>query len=263
MSRLIRIAAWLSAAVIGQAQAQITWPDGKVAAIVLTYDDALRSQLDIALPQLDAAKFKGTFFLDGDITTADMRRWRLAATSGHELGNHSLFHPCPRAMLPDRRNYLTDNYDVPRMLEEIAAMNNVLFGIDGGSSRTYAVPCSQTVVGTQDYIEPLRRSGQVRFVRTGGDQWSSVITDVARLDPFRVPSYGPVNEPGAAELIAYVDRVRAARGLGVLQFHGVGGDYLKVSAQAHQALVDHLRAHPDIWVKTFQEVLGYLNAPSR
>jgi peptidoglycan-N-acetylglucosamine deacetylase len=262
-STIFRIAALMSATVIGQAHAQITWPDGKVAAIVLTYDDALPSQLDIALPQLDAARFKGTFFLDGDITTEDMRRWRLAAAGGHELGNHSLFHPCPRAMLPDRKNYLTDNYDVARMLEEIAAMNNVLFGIDGRNSRTYSVPCSQTLVGGQDYIEPLRRSGHIRFVRTGGDQWNSVIADGARLDTFRVPSYGPVSEPGAAELIAYVDRVRAAHGLGVLQFHGVGGDYLKVSAQAHQALVDYLRAHPDIWVSTFQEILGYLGAPPR
>ena len=104
---------------------------GQIAAIALTYDDALRSQLDIAIPQLDAAGFKGTFFLDGDITPADMLRWREAQRAGHELGNHSLFHPCPRAMLPDRKNYFTENYDVDRMLGEIAAMNNVLFGIDG------------------------------------------------------------------------------------------------------------------------------------
>jgi len=260
---LITLAAWLSIVAFSQAQAQIRWPDGKTAAVVLTYDDALRSQLDIVLPQLDAARIKGTFFLDVDMTPEDMRRWRAAAANGHELGNHSLFHPCPRAMLPDRRNYLTDHYDVDRMLEEIAAMNNVLFGIDGRTSRTYSVPCSQTLVGGQDYIEPLRRSGHIRFVRTGGDQWNSVITAIAKLDPFRVPSYGPVNEPGAAELVAYVDRVRAAHGLGVLQFHGVGGDYLKVSAQAHQSLLDHLRAHPDVWVGTFQEVLDYLGTQSR
>ena len=263
MSAGIRLAAWLLLVGFGQAHAQVTWPEGKVAAIVLTYDDALRSQLDVALPQLDAARFKGTFFLDGDITPADMRRWRVVAASGHELGNHSLFHPCPRAMLPDRTNYLTDNYDVARMLDEIAAMNNVLFGIDGRGSRTYSVPCSQTLVGGHDYTDALRRSGHIRFVRTGGDQWNSVITDAAKLDRFRIPSYGPVNEPGAAELIAYVDRVRTARGLGVLQFHGVGGDYLKVSAQAHQSLVEHLRAHPEVWVGTFQEVVDYLGAQSR
>jgi len=245
------------------AQTTFEWPKGKTAAIVLTYDDALKSQLDIAIPQLDAAKFKGTFFLDGDLTPADMLRWRKAAAHGHELGNHSMFHPCPRAMLPDRHNYLTDNYDVARMLEELASMNNVLFGIDAKMSRTFSVPCSQTLVGGADYTPPLKASGLFRALRTGGDQWNSVVGEPAKLDSFAVPSYGPVKDPGSAELIAYVERVRAANGLGVLQFHGVGGDYLEVSAGTHQALVSYLRQHPDVWVGTFQEVMDYVRARSR
>jgi peptidoglycan/xylan/chitin deacetylase (PgdA/CDA1 family) len=243
--------------------AGFVWPPGadgnpRSAAIVLTYDDALKSQLDIAIPQLDAAKLPGTFFLDGDLSTEDMRRWRDVASRGHELGNHSMFHPCPRAMLPDRRNYLTDSYDVQRMLEEIASMNNVLFGIDTKTRRTFSVPCSQTLVGGADYTDPLRQSGLITAVRTGGDQWNSVVGDPAKLDLFRVPSHGPVKDPGASELIAYVERVRDARGLGVLQFHGVGGDYLDVSAATHQALIDYLRQRPDIWVGTFQEVMDHV-----
>ena len=120
-----------------------------------------------------------------------MRRWRTVQRAGHELGNHSVFHPCPRSLLPDRPQYFTENYDVKRMLGEIAVMNNVLFGIDGQEMRTYSVPCSQMLVGGVDYTEPLRRSGLVKFVRTGGDQCKSVITDFKALDVFQVPSYGP------------------------------------------------------------------------
>src|SRR4051812_44186925 len=231
------------------------WPHGKTAAIVLTYDDALHSQLEFAVPQLKAAHLHGTFFLDGDITPDDMLRWRAVAHAGHELGNHSINHPCPRAMLPDRAQYLTDNYDVQRMLGEIAVMNDVLFGINGKRARSYSVPCSQMLVGGVDYTEALRRSGLVRFVRTGGDQYTSVITDFARLDAFQVPSYGPVDQPDAQTLIAYVERVRVAHGLGVLQFHGTGGDYLEVTADAHRQLVEHLRKHPDVWVAPFQDVM--------
>jgi len=246
------------------AQSPIAWPKGKIAAVVLTYDDALNSQLDVAIPQLDAAGFKGTFFLDGDLAPADMLRWRKAQSAGHELGNHSLFHPCPRSLLPDRKNYLTENYDVDRMLGEIAAMNNVLFGIDGASGRTYSVPCSQMLVGGgTDYTDALRKSGLAKYARTGGDQYKSVITDFKRLDVFQVPSWGPVDKPGANQLIAYATRVRDARGLGVLQFHGVGGDYLEVSGQAHQQLVDWLRKHPDIWIARFDEVMDYVSAHSR
>ena len=254
----------ITAAVLcGQAHAQITWPTGKTAAIVLTYDDALRSQLDVAVPQLAKARLRGTFFLDGDITPDDMLRWRAVARAGHELGNHSTNHPCPRAMLPDRVQYLTDDYDVSRMLGEIAVMNNVLFGIDGQRPRTYSVPCSQMLVGGVDYTDALRDRRLVKYVRTGGDAWRSVVTDLANLDLFQVPSYGPVDRPEAATLIAYVERVREARGLGVLQFHGTGGDYLEVSAAAHQALVDHLRKHPDIWVAPFREVMDYVAARPR
>ncbi len=257
---MLTLLVWLAAG--APAQAQMAWPKGKAAAIVLTYDDALRSQLEVAVPQLRAARLHGTFFLDGDILPADLRRWRAVARAGHELGNHSVFHPCPRAMLPDTP-YPTERYDVPRMLAEIKVMNDILSGIDGRELRTYSVPCSQMLVGGVDYTEPLRHSGLVAYARTGGDQYRSVVTEFSALDAFQVPSYGPVDSPGAQTLIDYVERVRTARGLGILQFHGVGGDYLAVSATAHRELVAHLRNHPEVWVATFREVMDYVAAHSR
>ena len=103
----------------------------------------------------------------------------------------------------------------------------------------------------------------MKYVRTGGDQYKSVITDFEALDVFKVPSWGPVDGPDGAELIAYVERVEAARGLGVLQFHGIGGDYLAVTAEAHRQLLEYLRQHPDIWVAHFSEVMDYVVAGSR
>src|SRR5687767_3201911 len=165
--------------------AQITWPKGRTAAIVLSYDDSLRSQLDVAIPQLDEARLKGTFFLSGgNLTPEGMLRWRAAAASGHELGNHSVFHPCPRAILPDRPQYFTETYDVDRMVSEIGVTNLILFGIDGKRARSFAAPCSQTLVGGIDYTDELRKAAHVRFARTGGDQWSSVIKDFHALDGF-------------------------------------------------------------------------------
>jgi peptidoglycan-N-acetylglucosamine deacetylase len=149
------------------------------------------------------------------------------------------------------------------MLDEIAAMNVTLSAIDGLESRTYSVPCSQMMVGGADYTGALRESRLVKYARTGGDAWKSIVAEPASLDLLQVPSYGPVDKPGAAELIAYVERVRTARGLGVLQFHGVGGDYLEVSAEAHAALLEHLRKSPDVWVGTFHEVLDYVATHSR
>src|SRR5688572_13336353 len=79
-----------------EAQPGNSWPDGRRAAIVLTYDDALVSQLDHAVPALDAAGLKGTFYLMGRSSGLIVDRWRAVAASGHELGNHSINHPCMR-----------------------------------------------------------------------------------------------------------------------------------------------------------------------
>src|ERR1700744_954293 len=83
------------------AQQKITWPDHKKAVIVLTYDDALDSQLKNAIPQLNAHHFKGTFFLTSELNRLNIPKWRVASAKGHELANHTLFHPCLSSTLPD------------------------------------------------------------------------------------------------------------------------------------------------------------------
>ena len=52
----------LLAALCITTNAQLKWPHGAKAAVCLTYDDALDGHLDVAIPQLDAAGLKGTFF---------------------------------------------------------------------------------------------------------------------------------------------------------------------------------------------------------
>jgi hypothetical protein len=57
-------------------------------------------------------------------------------------------------------------------------------------------------------------------------------------------------------MIAFVEGVRRHGGVAVIGFHGVGGDYLEVTAQAHKELLAYLKAHEnEIWVGTFTEVL--------
>ena len=233
-------------------QPSMTWPDGKQAAIVLTYDDALRSHLDVALPQLDAAAFKGTFFLSGTLPQDDVERWRKAAAAGHELGNHSVFHPCARGTFEMPEQYTSERYSVKTMLSEIRVMNTLLHAIDGRAEHTFATPCGQTVVGGEDYMAALRSSGLVKYVRAAGP------TTGDGRDPFSVPSMFFPDTVTGAELIAFVEAATKRGGLGVMGFHGVGGDYLTVSAEAHQLLVQYLKAHQDaIWVTTFRQAMDY------
>jgi peptidoglycan/xylan/chitin deacetylase (PgdA/CDA1 family) len=253
-------------AVFGASPHTFAWPDGRQAAIALTYDDGLQSQLDVAIPQLDAAGLKGTFFLNGTFALEDLARWRAAAAEGHELGNHTVFHPCRSGAFKMPRQYNTEIYTVETMLEEIRVMNTFLFAIDGRTARAYAVPCDRPVVGhNKDYIKALRASGLVRFVRQDG-AWDkpNVLDPTRRIDPFNVPCQFFDEPRTGARLIDFVEQVRRSGGFGVMGFHGVGGDYLTTSAEAHKALVDYLAAHQhDIWIAPFSELMDYVVAHSK
>jgi len=229
------------------------WPGGKTAAVVLTYDDTLVSQLDIAIPALDAVGLKGTFFLIGSKITPDqIARWRAAAAEGHELGNHTIRHACPQANYPPAKKIDTsETYDVDTMLTEIRTMNTMLTAIDGKQQHSYATPCGQHRAGGVDYLPALRASGLTRHTRAADPSERP-------LDPMDVPSrFFPSNATGA-DLIAAVQHAERKGEMIVLGFHGVGGDYLSVSAEAHAKLLAYLKAHSDtIWVAPFSTVIDY------
>src|SRR5215211_4730137 len=77
------------------AQNKNIW-NGKRSAVSLTYDDALNIDLEKVIPALDSVKLKGTFYLiaSAKAFTNRLKEWKVAASRGHEIANHSLFHPC-------------------------------------------------------------------------------------------------------------------------------------------------------------------------
>jgi peptidoglycan/xylan/chitin deacetylase (PgdA/CDA1 family) len=226
----------------------------KKAVIMLTYDDALASQLNIAIPQLDSMGFKGTFFLIGNIGQTTIPLWRQVALKGHELANHTLYHPCLLATVKGNPANNSATYSVYMMLREIAEMNNLLFAVDGKTgSRTYAYPCTEIAVGGVNYADSLRGAGLVKYARIGGGP-DAVITGLKKLDAMEVPAWGVHAGVTGDELIAFVKKVQQSGGAGVLMFHGVGGDYITTSAVAHRQLLAYLKQHQaEVDVKTFQE----------
>ena len=244
-----------------QAQEKIEWPNHKKAVIVLTYDDALETQLNIAVPQLDSAHLTATFFLTGDIDAKTIHRWRALSKNGYELANHTIYHPCASG---NDNPVASDNYTVYGMIREIEVMNHFLYAVDGKTSRTYAYPCTETTVGNgKSYVDSLRKYGLVKYARIGGDV-DAVITDFKHLDPLQVPSYGLEDNTTGAQLIAFVKRVQQKGGMGVIMMHGIGGDYITISAAAHRELLNYLKENKkEIWVATFQQAMDYAMQASK
>lgn len=243
-----------------QAQEKVQWPGHKKAVIVLTYDDALKSQLNIAVPQLKAAHLTATFFLTGDIDSQTISEWRKLSKKGFELANHTIFHPC---LSTDDNPVVSDKYTPYSIIREIEVMNHFLYAVDGKNSRTYAYPCAETTVGTKDYVDTLRKYDLVKYARVGGDI-NSVITDFKHLDPLQVPSFGLEDNTPATQLIAFVKSVQQSGGMGVIMFHGVGGDYITTSSAAHQELLNYLKENKKtLWITTFQKAMDYAMKPNK
>jgi peptidoglycan/xylan/chitin deacetylase (PgdA/CDA1 family) len=242
------------------AQESIKWPQHKKAAIVLTYDDALVSQLNVGVPQLEAAHMKATFFLTGDIDPATIPRWRRLSKRGFEMANHTIFHPC---LSTDDNPVHSESYTPYSMIREIEVMNHFLYAVDGKTSRTYAYPCTETTAGGKDYVDSLRKFNQIKYARGGGDS-SDFITNFKRLDPMLVPSFGVEDNTTGAQLIAFVKKVQLNGGMGVLMIHGIGGDYITISAKAHQELLNYLRKNKnELWVPTFQQAMDYVTQTNK
>lgn len=228
------------------------------AIIVLTYDDALTSQLNIAIPQLNAANLKGTFFLDGKLDVQNLNRWRAAAATKHELANHTLYHACLDKDGRGKPENNSANYTPATIMREIGMMNTLLTALDHKKTHTYAYPCTETTVGGQSYLDTLKRSGLAKYARTGGDK-NAIVTDYNKLDLLQVPSWPAFGEIIGTDLISFVKSVQKNGGLGVFMFHGVGGDYLTTPAQAHKELLDYLKAQrKQVWVMTFEQAMDYI-----
>lgn len=246
----------------GQMENRIEWPDTAQAAVILTYDDGIDTHLDVAIPDLEANGLKGTFFVtaSNDSFRQRLPEWRRAAQLGHELGNHTLFHPCIAKTTEEVRDWVTperdlDNYTVRRILDEIEVADTLLTALDGKSERTYAYTCGDMTAGGESYVEGLRSEFSYARGADGG-----IVSDPSNLDFLRVPSWGKVGAT-ARELIDYVEEAVSQGGIAVFCFHGVGGDYLEVSRDAHRTLLNYLKENQNrIWVDTFLNVMKYVES---
>lgn len=248
----------------GPSDPAFQWPQGARAAVSLAYDDALNSQLDNALPVLDKYGVKGSFYLQlsSPVVSERMAHWRAAAQNGHELGNHTLFHQCSRAG-PERAwvepHRDLDKISVAQAADQAIVANTMLYAIDGKRERTFTAPCLDLKAGGEYYL-PAIAAQFVAIKAAGGD---GVVPSMATLDPYQVPVMGPVNLTGK-QLIDIVKRAGARGTMANFTFHGIGGDHLAVSSEAHKELVAFLAANRDVyWTDTFLNIMKHVNAQKR
>lgn len=235
-----------------------TWPHDIKAAVSLSYDDAVDSHLDNAIPALNKHKLKGTFYLSLSSNTIAKRLedWRSAAKRGHELGNHTLFHQCSRA-LPNRTwvqpHHDLDKISVAQIQQEILLANSFLHAIDGKKERTFTTPCTDIMAADGNYLSSIKSEFVAIKSSIGG-----IVPDMNTLDPYTVSVVTPSNVSGQL-LIALVTAAAQKGTMVNITFHGIGGDHFSVSKEAHEELLQYLDDNRDIyWTDTFINIMKYV-----
>ena len=142
-----------------------------------------------------------------------------------------------------------------RLVAQIRVGNTLLHAIDGKRARTFTTPCGDLSAAGDPYLKEIRGDFVAMKTNFGG-----VVPDMSTLDPYAVGIEVPSDVSGQ-QLIAMVQRAAAAGTMVNITFHGVGGDHLSVSREAHEALLNYLDRHRDIyWTDTFIRIMQYVKA---
>ena len=132
--------------------AAFRWPEGKQVALTLSFDDGRSSQIDNGLPILNRHQAKATFFVNPSNLQPRLELWRAVPGQGHEIGNHTMSHPCTGNFPWSRDNALED-YSLERISREMETANTEIQRIFGVRVRSFAYPCGQKYVGRGERVQ--------------------------------------------------------------------------------------------------------------
>jgi peptidoglycan/xylan/chitin deacetylase (PgdA/CDA1 family) len=147
---------------------KFSWPEDKKIALSITFDDARLSQIDTGIPLLDKYGVKATFYVSPGSMMKRLDGWKKAVQNGHEIGNHSVFHPCS-GNFTWSRNKALEEYTLQKMMAELDSANRLIKEVLGVHPVSFAYPCGQTFIGrgvnVQSYV-PL-----IAFMFESGRGW--------------------------------------------------------------------------------------------
>jgi peptidoglycan/xylan/chitin deacetylase (PgdA/CDA1 family) len=208
------------------------WPEACWGAVSLTFDDGEHSQLEKAVPLLDDAGLRATFYLpprgEGDTWRDRLAPWRSVAAAGHEIGNHTVRHACPNSYSPDptSRGGLEDlsleeiEADILQAEERLRAV------FPEQVQRSFAYPCYMSYVGSgatrQSYVPIVAQ----HFVAARG--LGERPNNPVNCDLHYLHSWDAARRSGA-ELVGFVEGSVVQGRWAILTFHGLEATHLPMA----------------------------------
>ncbi len=233
------------------------WPEGKHAAISLTFDDARPSQVDAGLPLLNRLGVKATFYLQPEGLAKRLEGWKGAVAAGHEIGNHTVSHPCTANFAFSRKNALED-YSLERIEAEMSEASRVVRRELGVSPVSFAYPCGQSFVGrgldVRSYVPLVARD-----FRSGRGFLGEAANDPSLCDPAQLLAVA-LDGLSFDELRPVVEKAAAEGRWLILAGHDIGpGGFQTTRLDTLEALCRYARDPArGLWLDTVDAVLGHV-----
>ncbi|MGF1584790.1 MAG: polysaccharide deacetylase family protein [Bacteroidales bacterium] len=234
-----------------------SWPEGIKMGLSLTFDDARLSQADNGIPLLDKYNVKATFYVSPPAFTMRLDTWKKSASNGHEIGNHSLVHPCSGNIAFSRDRALED-YNLDRMHTELDSASRLIKDLVGINPVSFAYPCGQTFVGrginTRSYVPAVASLFQTGRGWLGEAPNDPAFCDLAQLTGMKLD--GQTFE----EILVLIEGSRESGHWLVLAGHEMGGEGNLVSSLETIEAICRYASDPanGIWIDTVSNIASYI-----
>ena len=239
------------------------WPEPYRGAVSLTFDDARLTQVDRGMAEFDARGIRCTFYVSLHNVEQRVKEWKAAVARGHEIGNHTVSHPCSANYDFSRASRAcTEDYTLDEMARELADADGRIEDLLGIRPRTFAYPCGETHVGRGNEAASYVPLVAERYLAGRGYQHDHP-NDPRYCDLAHLLSYRFDIQP-AEQHIASLEYAREHGAWVILSGHETGGpddEMLNVTIPRLRSILDYLGDRGgDLWVAPVAEVAEWIAA---
>ncbi len=252
---LLLIALCSPSCLLGQ---DFEWPDGKKMAVSLSFDDARKSHPNGGAEFLSHNGIKATFYVVPSAVKTDLAAWKKIVKDGHEIGNHTMFHPCTGNFDWTTGKEL-ENYDLQKMRMELLEANESISAMLGVTPVSFAYTCGESYVGRGSKTVSMVPLIDELF-QSGRDWRNEMTNDPSFVDlaQVRATEMDGIDFEDIRETLKTAMKEGSWVALAGHEIDERGPQTVRIDFLIE--LFSFVKANPEIWLATDGEIAAYIKS---